>query len=133
MEYLILIGGILSIPILHYCTRPIEFKDKAQEENKTQEEKNGTADKETSKPMPEEKLKEIKDRAKERKDRILQALTPKEQELFMEYIHETMNPKDKSSLERCFMIALILIFCLIIAVVVFHIVTTKEIFGKSDL
>ena len=128
-----MIGGILSIPILHYCTRPIEFKDKAQEENKTQEEKNGTADKETSKPMPEEKLKEIKDRAKERKDRILQALTPKEQELFMEYIHETMNPKDKSSLERCFMIALILIFCLIIAVVVFHIVTTKEIFGKSDL
>lgn len=118
MEYLIIIGGVLSMPVIHYCIQPVPPEKR---EDNEKEEKN---DKKEVEQISEEEMKKAKLRAEARKERILKQLNPKEQELFKEYINEMMHPSDKPSYEKC--INLSIIFFLLIGLVVAIFIIVKK-------
>ena len=113
MEYFIILGGVLSLPIIHYCTQPVPIQEKPEDEEtlKETETKIDPVEEEARRKSAAEEMQRAKERAEKRKEKILKNLTPIEQELFKEYIQSLMKPDLKSSFERCFM--LLIIFCFI--------------------
>lgn len=89
MEFLFF-GGIISIPLIYYSTRPLPpdaslEKQEEKEEDTVQE------------FLTQEELENMRKRSKERQNRILSALTPKEQELFKDYITSISDPEQSQS------------------------------------
>lgn len=124
MEYLILVGGILSLPLIHYSTQPVVLQEKTPEKDREEAKKNPEIQ---QVPMKSEKeIKDSKDRAKARQDRVLSALNPNEQVLFKEYVNEIMNPTGKKSIEKCVTLTLMLIFCIAVLGSVVYLFTLRQ-------
>ncbi|OMJ85863.1 hypothetical protein SteCoe_12704 [Stentor coeruleus] len=127
MEYLIIIGGILSMPVIHYCIQPVP-PEKVEDNEK--DDKNIKKEVEQ---VSEEELKKAKERAEARKERILKQLNPKEQELFKEYINEMLHPSDKPSYEKCINLSIIFVFLAVLIVAIYIIVQKGPDAIKFDL
>ena len=85
MEYLVLVGGLLSIPLIMYSTKPVPPP---------------TVEKEPEKEVPvlnktqsADELALIAQRSRERQEKVLSELNPRERELFKEYVQEMKNPE----------------------------------------
>lgn len=123
MEFLVLVGGVLSIPILYYSTQPVTSTEIIQKEKTKNEET----------PLSEQDLEKMKQRAQARKERILKNLNPNEQELFKEYINGILNPKPINPYERCMSLCIILLLVAALIIIVYLIVNSGKSLNKVDL
>ncbi|CAG9333615.1 unnamed protein product [Blepharisma stoltei] len=89
MEYL-LIGGLISIPLIYYSTRPVPIEPTLEKPEDSPKEEPVQ-----EKFYTQEELDAMKQRSKERQERILSAMTPHEQEIFKSYIKD-LQDKEKN-------------------------------------
>jgi type IV secretory pathway VirB4 component len=118
MEYLIMIGGLLSLPIIHYCNQP----SPALKPSKPSEPEE--APRPSAKPLSEEELQDLKKKAEERKARVLKDLTPYEKELLNEYLENLKNPKKYPQ-------SLNLLIAIIVFLIVFLVILLISIYSDS--
>lgn len=102
MEFFILLGGLISLPLIKYINTPI----KPQQPSIPSE--NPPSVSETPPKLSEQALKAkeklIEDQIKQaqiRREKILSPLTDHERELFLDYIESLKDPKPKKSYESC--------------------------------
>jgi type IV secretory pathway VirB4 component len=123
MEFLIVLGGALSLPIIHYCNQPVPPQEKKEEEPQV---------KPQQRQLSESEILELKKRAQQRKDRILKELTPNEQELLQEYLDNLKNPKkDPQSLK--FLVASVVFVFVFLIVIALAILTDQGSKSSKDL
>lgn len=115
MELFIVLGGLLTLPIIKYINQPVKPPECLKTpENLEKSEEN----EEKSQKISEEALKSrqthLEDQIKKaqiRREKILSPLTDHEKELFLDYIEGLKNPKPQKSYESC--LACVGIFTLI--------------------
>lgn len=126
MEFFLVLGGLISLPVIKYCTKPVELVESKEIEEEKVEKKEGTA-------ISAEKLEEYKKRSEMRKEKILSELTPYERELFMEYIQEIKNPKPGKSFEGCLTCFGLLFLAVLMVLAAYILLTTQAKLNNSDL
>ena len=132
MEFFLVLGGLISLPVIKYCTKPAELlntKDLEEEEGKKEEKKENKEEAQIS----AKRLEEYKKRSQIRKEKILSELTPYERELFLDYIQELKNPKPGKSFEGCLTFFGLLFFTLILILIAYILLTTQTKQKTSDL
>ena len=95
MEAFVLVGCLLSIPVIYYITRPYTPSKAYKPHSDMDEEK-------APEPDPAQ-LQEASEQAKKRQERVLSALTPKERVLLKDYLDSLRDPikrKELSKLQR---------------------------------
>ena len=123
MEFLIILGGALSLPIIHYCNQPVAHQEKTEEPPQV---------KPQTRQFSESEILEMKKKAQQRKDRILKELTPNEQELLKEYLENLKNPKkDPQSLK--FLVACVVFIFIFLIVIALLILTDQGSKSSKDL
>jgi Flp pilus assembly protein TadB len=127
MEYFILLGGVLSVPIIYYTTLPVEISKETLAKEDEDHQKTETT------PLDQEKLETMKKNAQARKDKILSALNPEEQALFKEYINGIITAKPSGYYEKCFSFVFMILGCFVFVLLVNAIIESRISFEGFDL
>lgn len=92
MEAFVLVGCLLSIPVIYYITRPYTPSKAYKPHSDMDEEKTMEAD-----PV---QLQEASEQAKKRQERIFSTLTPNERILLKDYLDSLRDPIKRKQLSK---------------------------------
>jgi len=92
MEAFLLVGCLLSVPLIYYITRPYTPPKAYKPHSDMDEEKEPEMD-----PV---QLQNASEQARKRQERVLSTLTPKERELLKDYLDSLRDPVKRKELGK---------------------------------